>query len=64
MTKWKITDKPGVSSGSDGSVEYLSVDIVAMPDGYSLNQAVYTRDLLQKRGMTACRPLGNIEDVS
>ena len=54
--KWKITEKPKVTFGSGGSVEYLSVNITATEKGFLLDQTVYTRDLLAKWSMEECRP--------
>ena len=61
--KWRITDKPTVNFGSNESVEYLSVDIKAVPTGYCLSQPAYTSDLLAKWSMGECRALGSLEDV-
>ena len=62
-SKWKITDKPTLKWGSKLSVEYLSVEISAVSDGWHLSQAVYCKDLLAKWGMEECRAIGSLEDV-
>ena len=53
----------GVAFGSGGSVEYLSVEIRALPDGWLLTQAAYTQDLLQKWSMTERRAMSSLGDL-
>ena len=62
--KWRITDKPTISFGSGQKVEYLSVEVHALPEGYFLTQDTYTEDLLRKWSMDECRPIGSLEDVA
>ena len=59
--KWRITEQPTVKFGSWQSTQYLSVDIVAEATGFFLSQAVYTRDLLEKWGMSECRALAHLK---
>ena len=61
-SKWRITEKPTVHYGSGISVEYLSVNITAVKDGFFLEQSVYTQDLLAKWSMAECRSIGSLED--
>ena len=60
---WKITDTPTVKWGSGDTVEYLSVEVTAVPDGWHLSQATYCKDLLAKWGMDECRAIGSLDDI-
>ena len=59
----KITDNPTLKWGSGLTVEYLSVEIAAVENGWHLSQATYCKDLLAKWGMEECRAIGSLEDV-
>ena len=61
--KWKVSDKPIVPFGSGKTVEYLSVEIEAVSDGWLLGQKTYCADLLTKLSMQDCRPVVSLGDV-
>ena len=61
--KWKISVKDIVPFGSGRSVEYLSVEVSAAKDGWTLSQQTYCDDLLSKWSMQDCRPIASLEDV-
>ena len=43
-------------------MEYISVNITATPSGFSLDQTVYTADLLSKWSMRECKAIGSLEE--
>ena len=55
--------KDTLQYGINLSVEYLSVEIRATPQGFFLSQPVYTEDLLQRWSMADCRPIGSLDAV-
>ena len=48
VKKWRITDKPAIKAGSGDTVEYLSVEVAAVPGGWALSQQTYLNDLMTK----------------
>ena len=61
--KWKISARDLVPFGSGRSVEYLSVEVSAAKDGWTLSQQTYCDDLLSKWSMQDCRPISSLEEV-
>ena len=61
--RWKVSEKDTLNYGSGLSVEYLSVNVQALPQGFFLSQAVYTTDLLEKWSMAERKPIGSLDDV-
>ena len=58
-----VSDKPIVPFGSGKTVEYLSVEVEAVSDGWLLGQKTYCADLLTQWSMQECRPVDSLEDV-
>ena len=61
--RWKVSEKPTLQYGSNLSVEYLSVDVKATPQGLFLPRPVYTADLLKKWSVQDCKRIGSLGDI-
>ena len=61
--RWKVSEKDVATYGSGASVEYLSVDIRALPQGFFLSQPAYTVDMLERWSTSECRPIGSLDEV-